>query len=58
MASPFFRNRGLAFEKMLQDAMLTRRKDELALYKLFASDSAFKAAWLQSIEQMLNKKPG
>lgn len=49
-------NRGLALEKMLQDVMLKRRKDELELYKLFASDPAFKFAWSQNIEQVLNKK--
>lgn len=48
-------NRGLALEKMLQDVMLKRRKDELELYKLFASDPAFKAAWSQNIEQVLKK---
>jgi len=52
-ADPY--NRGLALEKMLQDVMLKRRKDELELYKLFASDLAFKAAWSQNIEQVLNK---
>ena len=52
-ADPY--NRGLALEKMLQDVMLKRRKDELELYKLFASDPAFKAAWSQNIEQVLNK---
>lgn len=50
-ADPY--NRGLALEKMLQDVMLKRRKEELELYKLFASDSAFKAAWSQSIEKVL-----
>ena len=52
-ADPY--NRGLALEKILQDVMLKRRKDELELYKLFASDPAFKAAWSQNIEQVLNK---
>lgn len=47
-------NRGLALEKMLMDVMLKRRKDELELYKLFASDSAFKSAWSQNIERVLN----
>ena len=47
-------NRSIALEKMLQDVMLKRRKDELELYKLFASDPGFKAAWSQNIEQMLN----
>ncbi len=51
-------NRGIALDKMLQDVMLKRRKEELELYKLFASDPAFKMAWSQSIEQMLNRKPG
>lgn len=50
-ADPY--NRGLALEKMIQDVMLTRRKEELELYKLFASDSAFKAAWTQSVEKVL-----
>jgi len=48
-------NRGLAFEKMLQDVMLQRRKEELELYKLFATDPAFKAAWSQSIEKVLRE---
>lgn len=47
--------RDLALEKILQDVMLKRRKDELELYKLFASDSAFKSAWSQNIAQVLNK---
>jgi len=38
---------------MLQDVMLKRRKEELELYKLFASDPAFKAAWSQSIASVL-----
>jgi len=46
-------NRGLALEKMLQEVMLKRRKEELELYKLFASDAAFKTAWSQSIEKVL-----
>ena len=52
-ADPY--NRGLALETMLQDVMLKRRKDELELYKLFASDPALKAAWSQNFEQVLNK---
>ncbi|MEM0514058.1 type I restriction endonuclease subunit R [Pseudoalteromonas sp. YIC-827] len=46
-------NRTLAFEKMLKEVMLTRRKDELELYKLFANDSAFKAAWTQSLQNSI-----
>lgn len=51
-------NRNLALEKMLQDVMLKRRKEELELYKLFASDPAFKAAWSQNIQQMLGQYRG
>ena len=43
-------NRELAFDKMLKEIMLARRKDELELYKLFAGDSAFKASWTQSMQ--------
>lgn len=50
-------NRGLALEKMLQEVMLKRRKEELELYKLFASDPAFKTAWSQSIEKVLMTAP-
>ena len=50
--------RSLAFEKMLGEVMLQRRKDELELYKLFAADIAFKSAWSQNIEQALNKNLG
>ncbi|RCW75210.1 type I restriction enzyme R subunit [Marinobacter nauticus] len=46
-------NRELAFEKMLKEVMLRRRKDELELYKLFAGDGAFKAAWMQSLQRMI-----
>lgn len=46
-------NRELAFEKMLKEVMLRRRKDELELYKLFAGDAAFKAAWMQSMQRMI-----
>jgi type I restriction enzyme R subunit len=46
-------NRELAFEKMLKEVMLARRKDELDLYKLFAGDSAFKASWTQSMQRTI-----
>jgi len=46
-------SRSLALEKILHEVMLKRRKEELELYKLFASDSAFKAAWSQNVERML-----
>ncbi len=50
-------NRELAFEKMLKEVMLMRRKDELELYKLFANDTAFKASWQQSLERLVNPPP-
>jgi type I restriction enzyme R subunit len=48
-------NRDLAFEKILKEIMLQRRKDELELYKLFANDSAFKTSWTQSMQRMIGK---
>jgi len=33
--------------------MLGRRKDELELYKLFASDAAFKASWEDSLQRLV-----
>ncbi|MBC7284671.1 type I restriction endonuclease subunit R [Hoeflea sp.] len=57
--NPDPQNRGLAFEKMLGDVMLQRRKDELELYKLFANDPGFKAAWQQSLERVVSQgSPG
>lgn len=47
-------NRELAFEKMLKEIMLQRRKDELELYKLFAGDDAFKSSWKQSIQRIVD----
>lgn len=52
-ADPY--NRNLALEKMLQDVMLKRRKEELELYKLFASDPSFKAAWSRSVQESLDR---
>ena len=46
-------NRELAFEKILKEVMLQRRKDELELYKLFANDNAFKVSWVQSMQRMV-----
>lgn len=46
-------NRALAFEKILKEVMLHRRKDELELYKLFANDEAFKASWQDSLQRMV-----
>lgn len=46
-------NRDLAFEKMLKEIMLQRRKEELELYKLFAGDSAFNISLTQSLQRMV-----
>jgi type I restriction enzyme R subunit len=46
-------HRELVFEKMLKEVMLKRRKEELELYKLFAGDPAFKAAWTASMQQAM-----
>jgi type I restriction enzyme R subunit len=51
-ADPFASD--LAFEKIMQDVMLKRRKDELELYKLQATDEAFKTAFYQSIRAALH----
>jgi type I restriction enzyme, R subunit len=47
-------NRELAFDKILREIMLKRRKDELELYKLFAGDDAFKASWKQSLQNIVD----
>ena len=49
-------NRELAFEKILKEIMLQRRKDELELYKLFAGDNAFKSSWKQSIQRIVDSE--
>ncbi len=46
-------NRKLAFDKILKEVMLARRKDELELYKLFATDAAFKASWEESLQRLV-----
>ena len=47
-------NQNLAFEKLFKEIMLQRRKDDLEFYKLFASDEAFKASLMQSMQRMVN----
>ena len=47
--------RHLAFDKMLEEIMLQRRKEELELYKLYAGDTAFKASWQQSMERLVGQ---
>ena len=46
-------NRELAFEKILKEVMLSRRRDELELYRLFQGDDSFKKAWMQSMERVV-----
>ena len=47
-------NQNLAFEKLFKDIMLQRRKDDLEFYKLFASDEAFKASLMQSMQRIVS----
>ena len=46
-------NRELAFQKIFEDVMLKNRRNELDLYKLLASDSAFKVAMQQSLRRLV-----
>ena len=46
-------SRDIAFEKIMKDVMLRRRKEELELYKLHSSDPSFKASLYQSIKDFL-----
>lgn len=46
-------NKELAFEKIFKEIMLQRRKDELELYKLFASDGAFNLSMVQAMQRMV-----
>ena len=50
-------SRDLAFEKIMRDVMLKRRKEEMELYKLHAQDPTFKASFYQSLKNAL-PKPG
>ncbi|MDN5869120.1 MAG: DEAD/DEAH box helicase family protein [Nitrococcus sp.] len=49
---PYSRN--IAFEKIMKDVMLRRRKEELELYKLHAHDDAFRAALYHSVQKALS----
>ncbi|MDD2660434.1 MAG: type I restriction endonuclease subunit R [Methylococcales bacterium] len=51
--NPDVHTRTLAFEKIFEDVILKNRRNELELYKLLASDPAFKAAMQQSLQQMV-----
>ncbi|MBU2889922.1 type I restriction endonuclease subunit R [Celeribacter halophilus] len=50
-------SRDIAFEKIMKDVMLRRRKEELELYKLHANDPSFKASFYQSIKDLLQGAP-
>ncbi|MEQ6203916.1 DEAD/DEAH box helicase family protein [Sulfitobacter sp. HNIBRBA2951] len=43
----------IAFEKIFQEVMLQRRKDEMELYRLWASDPSFKAAFTEDAKRVL-----
>ena len=47
-------NRDLAFEKIFEDVMLKNRRSELELYRLLATDAAFKAAMQESLRNMVS----
>jgi len=51
--NPDTHNRELAFKKIFEDVMLKNRRNEMGLYRLLASDAAFKAAMQQSLRQMV-----
>ena len=46
-------NRDLAFDKIFEEVMLKNRRTEMELYKMLATDPAFKAAMQQSLRQMV-----
>ena len=46
-------NRALAFEKIFEEVMLERRRQDLELYRLVASDGAFKSSMQQSLRNLI-----
>ncbi|WP_228005892.1 hypothetical protein [Xenorhabdus sp. BG5] len=54
--NPDLHTRDLAFEKILKEIMLQRRKNELELYKLFANDPAFKVSWIESMQRIIEEE--
>ncbi|MCL1514848.1 type I restriction endonuclease subunit R [Parasaccharibacter sp. TMW2.1890] len=52
-SDPYSRN--LAFEKIMKEVMLKRRKEELELYKLHNQDEAFRSALYLSVKEALTK---
>jgi len=51
-------NRELAFEKIFADVMLKNRQNEMELYKLLATDNAFKSAMQHSLRLMVGAQVG
>lgn len=45
-------NKNLAFEKILDEVMTKKRKQELDLYRLYAKDEAFKTAFFDTMKRM------
>lgn len=45
-------NRNLAFQKILDEVMSQKRKQELDLYRLYAKDDAFKIAFFDTMKRM------
>ncbi|GBR57113.1 type I/III endonuclease restriction R subunit [Gluconobacter thailandicus F149-1 = NBRC 100600] len=54
-SDPYSRN--LAFEKIMKEVMLKRRKEELELYKLHNQDEAFRSALYLSVREALTQSP-
>lgn len=52
---PEAQNRRLAFDRILTEVMLDRRRSDLELYRLFAVDAAFKTSLGQSLQNMLGE---
>ena len=50
-------SRDLAFDKIMKEVMLRRRKEELELYKLHSQDDAFRAALYHSVQKVLSGYP-
>lgn len=48
-------NREIAFQKIFEDVIQNNRRNELELYKLLASDPAFKAAMQQSLQRLVSE---
>ncbi|GAA4339565.1 hypothetical protein [Flaviaesturariibacter amylovorans] len=51
--NPDVQNRDLALKAIFEDVMRGERKKELDLYRLLASDDAFKQAMLDTLKRML-----